>query len=159
MEGEKNQTPKTVGRKQSSQLWMRYPFPPALANMSSMFLALSCGAVQVRHRWGTCAGAGAQLCARSTSHSEVPSTPAHQTLPCFPPPALGGNHLLLCVLPAWVELSCCLSISLYQLLDGSCRAATALRKQRQMVLDVRSYGRTTAKAISLNSQQNRFHQR
>lgn len=89
----------------------------------------------------------------------MPSTPAHQTLPCFPPPALGGNHLLLCVLPAWVELSCCLSISLYQLLDGSCRAATALRKQRQMVLDVRSYGRTTAKAISLNSQQNRFHQR
>lgn len=140
--GGKKNPPKTIGGKQSLQLWIRCLFPTALTNTSSMFLALSCGAVQVRHRWGTCAGqcqllrAGGQLCAQSTSHSGVPSTPANQTLPC--------SSLLLFfggIISSWCEagivhslalwsLQYCLSFSWYQLLDDSSRAATVLTKQR-----------------------------
>lgn len=126
------------------------------------------GKAQVRHLcWAVSAAEGwrSALCPEHVPQWGAFNSCPPDTALLFPPLVFCRDHLLLvwgrhCALPGFVEpsvLPLILSVSApgWQLQGSYC----AQEAERQMVFEVRSYGRTTAKAISLNSQQNRFHQR
>lgn len=157
--GEEKQTPKTIGGKQSLQLWIRCLFPTALADRSWRFLALGCGwscagEAQVRHRWGWAKSA---LCPEQWgAFNSCPS----DTALLFPLLLFVGiisccGEGSVCSLAVWSP-QLYLSFSGYQLLADSYRAAGSREADGAWCQEL---WQDSNKAISLNSQQNRFHQR